>query len=282
MRVVALLATYNEQRFITACLDHLRSQGVSVYVIDNESTDNTVALAQPYVGKGVLGIETFPRDGVYRWKRILERKEQLAETLDGDWFIHLDADEIRLSPWPDRTLQEAISEIDSRGYNTINFFEYTFIPTQEFPDHDSPEFQATMRWYYPYKTNTVHGLKAWKRPAVSGRFRTAMSVLRLGRKPAELAWSGGHRVRFRGQRIYPESFPMRHYLFLSIPHAIEKYVDRKYDEKEVESGWHQWRAKINTDAMRLPSISELRTYSSDERLDPSNPRTRHYVAQWLS
>jgi hypothetical protein len=42
MRVVAILAAYNEERFIAGCLEHLIEQGVDAYLIDNESTDRTV------------------------------------------------------------------------------------------------------------------------------------------------------------------------------------------------------------------------------------------------
>lgn len=278
MHVIALLATYNEERFISTCLEHLISQGLSVYLIDNESSDRTAELAAAYLGRGLLGIETMPRDGVYRWSAILRRKEELAESLDGDWYIHLDADEIRLSPRPELTLAEAFAEVDAEGYNAVNFAEFTFLPTQEEPDHDRPDFQQTMNWYYPYKTGTPHGLKAWKRPASNA----ARGLARWRRsRGAELAWSGGHRIRFRGMRIYPDSFPMRHYLFLSIPHAIEKYVERRYDSGELRSGWHQWRARITPDALRLPSASELRVYNGDATLDASDPRMEHYIAQWI-
>jgi hypothetical protein len=73
---------------------------------------------------------------------------------------------------------------------------------------------------------------------------------------------------------------MRHYLFLSVPHAIAKYVDRRYDASELDSGWHEWRARITADAMRLPSESELRPFVGDDSLDSSNPRMKHYIAQW--
>ena len=278
MRVVALLATYNEERFLDACVRNLASQGVDVYVIDNESNDRTLEIAQGHLGGAVFGIETFPRDGTYRWRAILERKEQLADELEADWFMHLDCDEMRLPPRPDTTLAEAFVELDAQGYNAVNFNEFTFIPTQEAPDHDHARFQETMRHYYPYKTNLHHGLKAWRKP--DGRVR---GVPLLGRKrnTARFAWSGGHRVRFRGLRPYPRPFRMRHYLFLSVPHAIEKYVQRSYDEGEVRSGWHQWRARVTVDALRLPTNAELRPYTTDADLDPSNPREHHYTASWV-
>jgi glycosyltransferase involved in cell wall biosynthesis len=40
MRVVAILASYNERRFIDGCLEHLHGQGVESYLIDNWSTDD--------------------------------------------------------------------------------------------------------------------------------------------------------------------------------------------------------------------------------------------------
>jgi glycosyltransferase involved in cell wall biosynthesis len=263
MQILAILATYNEERFIGACLENLFRQGIEVYLCDNESTDQTVPIAESYRGRGLIGIETIPRAGIYSWRPILERKEQLASTLEADWFMHVDADEVHLPLRSDRTLAQALAEVEAQGYNAVNFNEFTFIPTRESPDHDHPNFQETMRWYYPFLPAFPHRLNAWKRQPV----------------PVALAWSGGHQVRFPGLRIYPQSFPMRHYLFLSVPHAIHKFVDRRYDPAEVETGWHGWRAKLKPEMIKLPSQTELRPYLSDDELDPSNPRTVHYLEE---
>jgi len=67
VRVIALIAAYNEERFIAGCLEHLIAHGLNVYLIDNDSTDRTVKFAEPYLGRGLIGIEAIPRDGVYRW-----------------------------------------------------------------------------------------------------------------------------------------------------------------------------------------------------------------------
>lgn len=263
MRVVAILATYNEERFIAGCLEHLFRQGIEAYLIDNCSTDQTVAIAERYLSRGLIAIETFPRAGMYSWRPILERKEQLAAIFEADWFMHVDPDEIRLPPRSDRTLAQALADVEAQGFNAVNFLEFTFIPTQEAPDHDHPDFQRTMRWYYPFQPFFPHRLNAWKRQP----------------GPVELAWSAGHRVQFPGLRMYPESFRMRHYLFLSAPHAIRKYVERGYDPAEVAAGWHGWRAKSKREMIKLPTQAELRTYLSDDQLDPSNPRTQHYLAE---
>ena len=256
MRVVALLATYNEERFVGSCIEHLRQHGVETYLIDNESDDATVAIAETF---DLAGLETASRRGVYAWRPLLERKEALAATLDADWFIHLDADEIRLPPRSGVTLARAIAEVDASGYNAVNFQELTFVPTLEAPDHDHPRFQETMRHYYAYSPGRPDRLNAWKHRDT----------------PVELAASGGHQVSFAGLHAYPQAFPMRHYLYLSAAHAVSKYVDRVYDPGEVESGWHRRRAALRAEDITLLSQAELKETHSDDDLDVSDPWSVH-------
>ena len=119
--------------------------------------------------------------------------------------MHLDCDEMRLPPRPDTTLAEAFAELDADGYNAVNFNEFTFIPTQEAPDHDHPRFQETMRRYYPYKTNIAsraQGLAQARRPTAAalpllgesatsrgspGRAATGSGSGAFGRTPARSA-----------------------------------------------------------------------------------------------
>ena len=259
MRVVALLAAYDEERFVGGCIEHLAAQGVETYLIDNESTDATVEIAERYRGRGLAGIESFPRRGSYPWLRLLERKEELAATLDADWFVHVDADEVRLPPRPGIGLADALAEVDRQGDNAVNFLELTFVPTREHPDHAHPRYEETMRWYYPYLPRYPDRLNAWKRQA----------------RPVDLATSGGHRVDFEGLRMHPQPFLMRHYLYLSVEHAIRKYVQRTYDPQELEAGWHRLRAALREEDVQLLPQADLRTYVSDAILDVSAPWTQH-------
>jgi len=68
---------------------------------------------------------------------------------------------------------------------------------------------------------------------------------------------------------------MRHYHFLSVPHAIRKYALKHYDLAEVQKGWHDWRPTLRPHMIKLPSQAEMNTYVSDDQLDVSNPRTGH-------
>jgi len=264
VKIVALLQTYNEQRFIGDCLDHLAEHGISAYLVDNESSDDTVAIAERRLGKNLIGIETLERGSHFALHSQLLRKEQLAQSLDADWFIHLDADEFRVSPDQGRSLSQSIAEIDEAGFNAVNFLEFTFVPTREAPDHDHPDYQRTMRSYYPFLPRFPHRLNAWKRQDGA----------------VELVASGGHVVSFPGLRMAPRSMYSRHYQFLSADHATRKFSSKSYAPEEVASGWHGWRARAGDAPLELPSERDLRTYVADHLLDPSNP-SRTHVAELL-
>jgi glycosyltransferase involved in cell wall biosynthesis len=262
LQVVAIIATYNEERFIGGCLEHLFANGVEAYLCDNESTDRTVEIAKSYLGRGLVGIETIPRDGTYRWKQILARKQQLAAELAADWFLHLDADEVPQSSRPGQTLAEALADADAAGYNAVDFHELTFVATRESPDHDHPDFRRTMRWYYPFAPGPLHLVRAWKR-----------------QPKVDLVRTGGHQASFRGRRISPQPLFLRHYLILSHEHMLRKYVRRSYDAGEVRKGWHGWRAKLTETDLRLPSQARLRFTAGDADLDASSPRRQHFI-EW--
>lgn len=261
MRVIAILATFNEERFIANCLENLFRQGVETYLIDNESTDQTVAIARRYLHRGLIGIQTLSRAGVFRLREQLQCKEELAAALPGDWFMHVDADEIHTTGRCDQTLAQAFAEVESKGYDAVNFQEFTFTPTQEEPDHDHPNYLTTMRWYYPFAPSLPHRLNAWKRQP----------------DRVDLASTGGHQVRFPGLRMYPEFFVMRHYLFLSEGHAIRKFVQQTHAPEEVQRGWFGKRATLRQELIKLPKQADLRPFLSDDELDASNPRKHHFL-----
>ncbi|HUB72988.1 MAG TPA: glycosyltransferase [Solirubrobacteraceae bacterium] len=264
MRIVAIIQTYNEQRFIGGCLAHLEQQGILAYLVDNESSDETVAIAERHLAGNLVGIESLPRDGNYSQRRQLTRKEELARSLEADWFIHLDADERRVASERGRTLAQALAEADEAGFNAVNFLEFTFVPTREAPDHDHPDYERTMRSYYPFLPRFPHRLNAWKRQD----------------GPVALTPSGGHVIRFPGLRMAPQSLYSRHYLFLNSEHAARKFGPGRYAPEEVEQGWHEWRAKMDAALIELPSERELRHYEADHLLDPSRPRKQHIAEQW--
>lgn len=260
MRVVALLAVHNEERFIDACLKHLIQNGVEVYVIDDGSTDETASIARKYMGNGVIAVQSLAHDGTFRLHDQLLLKEDLVQSINADWFMHVDADEIRLPPAGHSSLAAAIEEVDAAGFNAINFLEYTFVPTLENPDHDHDRYMDTMRWYYPFLPTFPHRRNAWKRQSCR----------------VDLHTHGGHRVQFPELKMFEESFGMRHYLLLGERHLERKYLSRHFPQEELARDWHRNRTGLDKSMFVWPSQSDLRTYTDDASLDPCEPKTRHF------
>jgi len=269
-RVVAILAAYNEARFIEPCLENLISQDVKVYLLDNGSTDKTVSIAEKWLGRGLINIEHLARNGNFQLKAQLKRKQELTNDLEADWFIHVDADEILEPPPGDWNLAEAISAVEEAGYSMVNFQEYTFVPTREFPDHDHSDYQRTMRHYYPFAKQTPFGIRAWKN----------------GSDPLDLVKRGGHRPTFSGMRLCPVFFIMKHYQFLSTMHAISRYHEIEYDPDELDMGWHGgqggWRDQFVDNEFCLPSTRDLRAMGPEQELDASQPWREHFLEKLAS
>ena len=229
-RVVAIIAAYNESDIISPLIEHLAENGVESYLIDNRSTDGTVAEARRWLGKGLLDVETFPKEepagapSGFDWEGILRRKEEIARELGADWYIHNDADEFREPPWPGMRLADAVRWVDRLGYNCIDFRVLNFRPVDDgFAPGADPKDQIT-RWEEPILHDRVR-LNCWK----------------AQKDPVSLAASGGHEVQFPGRRVFPIRFLLRHYPVRSQEHGERKIFDerkKRFLERERAKGWH--------------------------------------------
>jgi glycosyltransferase involved in cell wall biosynthesis len=264
-RVVAILCIYNEAMMLRHSLAHLHREGIDFHVIDDNSDDDSIAVAESFAGKGLLGISSLPPSDVFDLSRSLQRKEELARSLDADWFMHADADEFRTSNRPGERLVDAIDRIDREGFNAINFQEYTFIPTRDHPDHHPDTFLDTMRGYYPFLPAPLHRLNAWKNTG----------------GPVDLASEAGHRVRIPGMRIYPESLPLRHYLYINRAHFASKYAGRRHQTDELNRAWHGWRENAAPEMFYAARPESLRPFDPAQpwRMDAREPRQRHLVEE---
>ena len=253
-KVVALLAFYNEGDIIAQVVRDLIAQGLLVYAIDNGSTDDSVSQLEPLVGQGVLATERFaPNGDKYDWTGILRRKEQLARELDADWFLHHDADEFRESPWPQRTLKEAIEAVDALGYNAVDFELLNFVPT-----HDCFKPRDDVRQAFPFfergePFNKLQ-IRCWKRAP-----------------DIDLVSSGGHDATFEGRRVFPIRFLLRHYPIRGPQHGERKvFVDRlpRFSDTERAQGWHIQYESIRPGSSFVRDPRTLTRYEGEKaRLD---------------
>jgi glycosyltransferase involved in cell wall biosynthesis len=256
-RVVALVGVYNEEDVIVPFLEYTISQGIEVHLLDNGSTDRTAERAARFLHRGLRAIEKFPESGpspTHDWAGMLNRKAELASRTEGDWFIHLDADEIRESPWPGLTLREALCRVDREGFNAVDHACVVFHPTGGNFLEDraiQPQFP-----YFEFGTRPAHfmQIKAWKRQP----------------GPVECAESAGHAVSFPGRRVYPFKFLLRHYPIRSQQHGEKKvFVERLPRFRPVlrARGWHKQYDGISRNHAFVRDPSTLSCFSPETFYD---------------
>lgn len=230
-KVAAIIHGYNEVDILSEVFQHLAAQGVEVHYFDNWSEDGSWETALEALRSGVLThCERFPDKptGHYQWHAQLTKTERYARTLDADWILHHDADEIRLSPWEGVTLQEGISWIDSIGYNAVDFtvIDFRFLNTN--PDITPPFQQNLVHFEFGRRPGHFEQVKGWKNS-----------------KDVGLADSGGHDARFEHRKVYPLKFLLRHYPLRSKKQANQKVHEHRLPRYGVENKKYGWHTQYN-------------------------------------
>lgn len=227
-KVTAIIPTYNESDIITHTIQHFINEGVDVYLLDNWSSDNTIELAKKFEGKGVIGIEKFPKEHpspYFSLKILASRIEELTLELKSDWFISNDADALKRSPWKGVNLKDAIFAADKAGYNAIDHTVLTFRPIDN---------------SYSTKLDLEKHFRYFEFRKGAGQFLQIRIWKNTG-KPISFADSGGHEVKFKDRKVYPYKFLVKHYPILSQKHGEKKILQERkprYDPVEKEKGWH--------------------------------------------
>ena len=245
-RAVALMPTFNEEDVLEGSIRALAADGVRVYVIDNWSTDRTYSIAERLAGEEVVGVERFPVSGPtsrYEWKAILERTEELAGSLDADWFLHVDADERPRSPWPELTLRDALYYVDRCGFSCVDFTRFTFRPVDD--TFRTGDLEGQFRFFeLPGAWDDRHNERAWKNLGV-----------RVVRTDA-----GGHLTHFQGRRLYPFTFLLKHYPIRSQAHGERKVLRERavrWSPAERSIGWHSHYDGVEPDHRFLRDPGDL-------------------------
>lgn len=260
MRILALLAVYNEEIHMRRCICDLVDNDIDVYVLDNQSGDLTASIAAGYLGKGVVSIRRLRRYGEFSLGTQLEMKRRIARDSDHDWIIHIDADERLEGGLRHRSLREGIEAAEACGCNCVNFRELVFVPLPG-EDFHAEDYAERMRSYYLFEPRYPRLNRAWKRNAGLDNSST-----------------GGHVLRGVDVRLYPEDFILRHYIVLSESHAQRKYLGRRYSDEDVKRGWHNNRLKITRADLRLhhrPEIKQL-PFPHSRNYDLDDPVSRHF------
>lgn len=230
-KVAAIMHGFNEADILPEVWDHLAAQGVEVHYFDNWSTDGSWELATERLGHGTIAYcSRFPAAATeqYQWHSQLSHTTAYAKTLDADWIMHHDADEIRQTPWPGMSIPEAVAFVDAMGFNAIDFTVLDF--------------------------RFVEG-----RPPVRSNFQTGLNHFEFGRRPGhfkqvkcwrnsmqvDLASTGGHDVQFAGRKVYPVKFLLKHYPLRNEEQAMRKIHRERLPRFEAEQRQYQWHQQYD-------------------------------------
>jgi len=264
LKIAAIINVFNEADVIETVVRHLASQEIQVHLIDNWSSDGTYELGRNLVALGFCSkISRFPDQpsSDYEWARQLDHTAQYAASLDADWIIHHDADEIRLSPWPNVPLARAIEYVDGLGYTALDFTVVNFFYTD---DGKTGKFvPEQLKWFeWGRHPSYFVQVKAWKHsPDVN------------------LSVSGGHNAEFEGRRVYPIKFLTRHYPLRSQLQANQKIFRDRFPRIEKERRERDWH--VHYDAFR--SVQEIKHWRQFElkNFDP-NMFSAEYLVERIS
>src|SRR6266480_1713543 len=253
-RVTAIMTAYNESDIIEPSIRKLVNGGVDVYVLDNWSTDGTYEIVKNLESGGMVsGVERWPTEGPASYDHLeqkLRRVSVIASSLDSDWFVHHDVDEVRSAPWKGVSLKDGLQRADTQGFNAV--------------DHTVVLFPAVDNDYSAGADFEQHfgHFEFGRRPA---RFFQVKAWKNLGR-PVDLAETAGHVAKFEGRKIYPYKFLLKHYPIRSESHGARKILcDRlpRYDPEERAKGWHTHYDDLAKSATFLRKVEDLQPYDAE-------------------
>jgi glycosyltransferase involved in cell wall biosynthesis len=249
--VIAIMCGYNEQDIVVSTINAALKQGMHVYYVDDNSTDDTRELVQRYYGKndcvGYAMMDTSYRehnesDKSWNLKRQLEYKAKLARTQfrDYQWLLHMDCDEVYECKWAPTVAQGLLlvpPEVGKINCDVHDYFPST-IDTREW-SYDAVNKEPM--------TDITSVLSVYRK---RNDFNTYFRFLRISE---QLDLDLGHRAKTLPDVPYTQNIIMHHYPYRSKALAESKVAkDRlpRIAASDVQSGigWHY--RLVN--GMRLP------------------------------
>lgn len=127
-QISVVLATFNEEKNLAACLDSVKDLASEIVIVDGTSKDGTVQIAKSY-GAKVLVTDNPPIFHI--------NKQKAIDMATKDWVLQLDADE-RIDDALAKEIKEKITDDDYNGYwmPRKNFFLGRFLMKGgQYPDY---------------------------------------------------------------------------------------------------------------------------------------------------
>ncbi len=233
---VALINTHNEEDIIIDTIEHYLAEGVCVHIMDNGSNDTTLDIVQAYanvlptcVSFELVIDATTSIFNVERLRHLLYAKEQASRRLGATWFLHVDADEHRLSPWLDLRLREALSVVEHAGFTAVDFtIVNMFDPLGVWDTVSQQRRQRFLEYFQRPRASVVTDIfTAWcigTRPAFFTQIKAWMHA-----DDIDLHTSLGHSAVFTGRKVFPFKFMTRHLPMRTEKQAAAKLAATAYE-----------------------------------------------------
>ena len=129
IKISVVLAVYNEEENLKACLESVRNLAWEIIIVDGGSRDNTINIAQEFGAKIIQTINP-PNFHI--------NKNKAIDAASGDWILQLDADEV-VSEKLNQEIKKVLSpDSDINGYwiPRSNFFLGRFLKKGgQYPDY---------------------------------------------------------------------------------------------------------------------------------------------------
>lgn len=233
LRITAIIPTFNEEDIIYHTIKHLVGQDISVCILDNESTDNTVEIARRIPN---VQVRTVSSDGLFNEKILQDSIREVTALVDTDWIIKNDADEFIESPWKGVSLRQGIELVDKAGKCCIGVVSYVFYPMSDEVPHEPGK---DVRDYYDhYKVwdkvdrwaPDIHPRhdELWKINIFQNRRDVYMQDPHVLYVPDDLPLA-----------LFPELFILRHYMYRNSQRTYQRLIKDRRDRLSaynLESG----------------------------------------------
>jgi glycosyltransferase involved in cell wall biosynthesis len=251
--ITSVICARNESEYLINLIPYLAEEGIEVVLLDNASEDGTKDLFNADTYPNIIERIDLPFEGKFDLSAQLAAKANVFQRLRSDWLIHQDADEILHSPNTWGGLRKCIEEVDTGGFNVLNFNELVMLPFNT----KSDDYITNNRNYYFFEPRPLRLMRAWRRDA-----------------NLTSAATGGHILSGEDIRVSPRRMILKHFIVKSQQHAIEKYLNRQFADRDLAKGWHGKRLGLTNEMLILPEsnpyIHTLETpQSSPEKLPKS-------------